>query len=185
MPWLERLSPVGFSCRPGRESTILRIAQRQRGEKPTTEVLAFSPLICFEDTVAPLARRAVRGGAQMLVNLTNDAWFNGSIEPEQHLAQAVFRCVENGVPMVRAANTGVSGMITPVGLRQVLTSAGRTSNFAGMLPCVVSVPRQALPTHYTRWGDWTLGRPAAGFLLVVLLLAYWRKQPTTVMPVSP
>jgi apolipoprotein N-acyltransferase len=185
VPWLQRLSPVGFSCQPGRDSTILRIPQRQRGEEPATQLLAISPLICFEDIVAPLARRAVRGGAQMLVNLTNDAWFNGSIEPEQHLAQAIFRCVENGVPMVRAANTGVSGMITPVGLRQVLTSNGRTSNFAGVLPCVVSVPRQALATHYTRWGEWTLGRPAAGFLLVVLLLAYWRRQPMMQTLVRP
>jgi apolipoprotein N-acyltransferase len=183
VPLLQKLSPVGFSCQPGRESTILRIAQRPRGEEPATATLAFSPLICFEDTVASLARRAVRGGAQMLVNLTNDAWFNGSVEPEQHLVQAVFRCVENGVPMVRAANTGVSGLINPVGLRQVLSSHGQTSNFSGVMPCVVTVCRQPIPTRYTRWGDWTLGRPAAALLVLVLALAYYRKAPEADVPV--
>jgi apolipoprotein N-acyltransferase len=170
IPALEKLSPVGFSCTAGRESTILRIPRRLRGDGLPADELAFSPLICFEDTVAPLARKAVRKGARLLVNLTNDAWFNGSIEPEQHMAHAVFRCVENGVPMVRAANTGVSGVITPVGFRQVLEGNGRTSGFAGVLPCLLAVPRQPLPTLYTRWGDWTLARPAALLFLAVLLM---------------
>jgi apolipoprotein N-acyltransferase len=176
-PFLQRLSPVGFSCQPGRESTLLRIPQRPRGGAPSAAVLVCSPLICFEDTVAPLARRAVRNGARMLVNLTNDAWFNGSIEPEQHLVQAVFRCVENGVPMVRAANTGVSAVITPLGGRQTLMRQGATSNFAGALPCVVPVREEVTPTRYTLYGDWTLGCPAAIVLIAVLVLAGWRRRP--------
>jgi len=94
--------------------------------------------------------------------------FGGSVEPEQHMAQAVFRCVENGVPMVRAANTGVSCAISPIGLRHVLEKNGRTSDFAGALPCVLAVPQQHLPTLYNRWGDWILARPAALLFLVVL-----------------
>ena len=170
IPALGRLSPVGFSCTAGEESTIFRIAHRVRSENAELDELAFSPLICFEDTVAPLARQAVRRGARLLVNITNDAWFNGSVEPEQHMAQAVFRCVENGVPMVRAANTGVSCAISPVGQRQVLESGNRTSDFAGALPCVLAVPRQPLTAPYTRWGDWTLARPAALLFLVLLLV---------------
>ena len=169
IPALEKLSPVGFSCTAGTESTILRIPHRQLGEGLPTDELTFSPLICFEDTVATLARNAVRRGARLLVNITNDAWFNGSVEPEQHMVQAVFRCVENGVPMVRAANTGVSCAISPVGLRQVLESNGRTSDFSGALPCVLAVPQHPLPTPYTRWGDWILARPAALLFLAVLV----------------
>ena len=170
IPALEKLSPVGFSCTAGRESTLLRIPHRMRGDNTCAyaDELTFSPLICFEDTVAPLARKAVRQGARLLVNITNDAWFNGSVEPEQHMAQAVFRCVENGVPMVRAANTGVSCAISPIGLRHVLEKNGRTSDFAGALPCVLAVPQQHLPTLYNRWGDWILARPAALLFLVVL-----------------
>jgi apolipoprotein N-acyltransferase len=168
IPALERLSPVGFSCTPGRESTVMRLP---RASGPRDE-LAFSPLICFEDTVAPLARRAVRRGARLLVNLSNDSWFRGSIEPEQHLAQAVFRCVENGVPMVRAANTGVSGVISPTGFRQVLAVEGKTSGFAGVLRCGVTVPREPFPTVYARVGDWLLAIPAALLLVAVLVAPF-------------
>ena len=171
IPALEKLSPVGFSCTAGTDSTILRIPHRASGEGAPADELAFSPLICFEDTVAPLARHAVRCGARLLVNITNDAWFNGSVEPEQHMVQAVFRCVENGVPMVRAANTGVSCMISPVGGRQVLQSSnGRTSDFSGALPCVLAVPPQALPTLYNRGGDWVLAIPSALLFLAVLIV---------------
>ena len=115
----------------------------------------------------------MRHGAQLLVNVSNDAWFGGSIEPEQHMVQAIFRCVENGVPMVRAANTGVTCAIDPVGrLQFVLESSAHTSGFAGALPCVLAVPQQPLPTLYTRWGDWILARPAA-LLLGVVLLSGW------------
>lgn len=168
VPALERLSPVGFSCTAGKESTIMRIPHRVRGEGLPADELTFSPLICFEDTVADLSRRAVRSGARLLVNISNDAWFNGSVEPEQHLAQAVFRCVENGVPMVRASNAGVSCAISPVGQRQALEQNGKTSNFAGVLPCILAVPPQPLPTPYNRYGDWILARPAALVFLVLL-----------------
>ena len=168
VPALARLSPVGFSCTPGRESTILRVAHRMRGAGLPADELAFSPLICFEDTVASLARNAVHRGARLLVNITNDAWFNGSVEPEQHMAQAVFRCVETGVPMVRAANTGVSCAISPIGMPQVLNNNGRTSNFADTLPCTLAVPRQPLEAGYRRWGDWILARPAALLFLLGL-----------------
>ena len=170
---LEQLSPVGFSCTAGTNSTILRIRHRPPGL--LTDELTFSPLICFEDTVAPLARNAVRRGARLLVNITNDAWFNGSVEPDQHMVQAIFRCVENGVPMVRAANTGVSCAISPVGIRQVLESHGRTSDFVGALPCALAVPLQPLPTLYTRWGDWILALPAALLLLGVLGVPVMRR----------
>ncbi|MEI6212085.1 MAG: apolipoprotein N-acyltransferase [bacterium] len=178
IPALEGLSPVGFSCTAGKESTILRIPHRVRGEGLPADELTFSTLICFEDTVSALARRAVRCGARLLVNITNDAWFNGSVEPEQHLAQAVFRCVENGVPMVRVANTGVSCAISPVGQLQVLERNGQTSNFAGVLPCILAVPQKPLATLYNQYGDWILARPAA--LIVLLLLGVcwfsrWRR----------
>lgn len=167
-PWLARFSPVGFSCTAGRESTVLYVVGRTRADGSSPGELAFSPLICFEDTVAGLARRAVKRGARLLVNLTNDAWFGGSCEPEQHLAQALFRCVETGVPMVRAANTGVTCAIDPLGRRSCLTSEGRRSDFAGFHSVSLAVPQTPFPTLYLRWGDWLLGRPAAALLLAVL-----------------
>lgn len=79
------------------------------------EEMAFSVLICFEDTFSQLSRRFVDLGAQFLVVMTNDAWFERSAAPYQHLDASIFRAVENGVPVVRAANTGVSAFISSRG----------------------------------------------------------------------
>lgn len=72
-------------------------------------------LICFEAIFPELARLQTREGAEILVNLTNDAWFGMTHAPYQHLSMAVFRAVENRRPLVRAANTGISAFIGPKG----------------------------------------------------------------------
>ena len=68
--------------------------------------VGLGPLICYEDIVPDLARQAVRQGAQVLVNLTNDVWFGATRAPYQHRALATFRAVENRVYLVRVTNTG-------------------------------------------------------------------------------
>jgi len=72
-------------------------------------------LICFESIFPDISRKLVLEGAEFLVNLTNDAWFGQTSAPYQHLSMAVFRCIENGLPMARAANTGISAFILPDG----------------------------------------------------------------------
>ena len=71
--------------------------------------------ICFEILFPGLVRRAVADGAELLINLTNDAWFGRSSAPHQHFAEAVVRAVESDRWVVRAANTGISGIIAPTG----------------------------------------------------------------------
>ena len=75
----------------------------------------FSVLICYEAIFPDLARLAVRNGARMLINITNDGWFRDTGAPYQHLAMSGFRSVENRVPLVRAANTGISAAFDPAG----------------------------------------------------------------------
>ena len=75
----------------------------------------FGALICYEGVFPALTRRFVAGGADFLVNITNDAWYGRTSAPYQHLAQVTFRAVENRVPLVRAANTGISAFIDPDG----------------------------------------------------------------------
>ncbi len=86
-------------------SATLRASNAQR----------FGVLICFEDTIPELSRNFVRKGADLLVNITNDAWFKKTSAPYQHLSASVFRAIENRVALVRAANTGVSCVIDPQG----------------------------------------------------------------------
>jgi apolipoprotein N-acyltransferase len=75
----------------------------------------FGVLICYEDVFPALTRRFAAGGADFLVNVTNDGWYGRTSAPHQHLAQATFRAIENRAPLVRAANTGISAVIDPDG----------------------------------------------------------------------
>ncbi len=108
----------------------------------------FGCLICFESIFPDLARDAVRGGAAWLVNITNDEWFGRSAAIEQHAAMAVFRAVENRVPVARCANTG---------LTWIIDARGRvTASAPAFTEAVVSGPLSARgpETPFTRWGDW-------------------------------
>ncbi len=72
-------------------------------------------LICFEGIFPELARDYVRRGSDLLINITNDAWFGRSSAPYQHLGMTRFRAVENRIWIARAANTGISAIISPSG----------------------------------------------------------------------
>lgn len=112
----------------------------------------FSVLICFEDIFPELARAAVRKGAQFLVVMTNDAWFHKSAAPHQHLQASVFRAIENGVPVVRAANTGVSAFISDGGkvLDRVKDQKGQDIFIGGGL--VREMTSSRVMTLYQRGG---------------------------------
>jgi apolipoprotein N-acyltransferase len=73
-------------------------------------------LICYEGIFPEAARDYKRNRADLLVNITNDAWFGRTSAPYQHLSMTVFRAVENRLYLVRAANTGVSAVIDPTGV---------------------------------------------------------------------
>jgi len=73
-------------------------------------------LICYEGIFPEAAREYKRNRADLLVNITNDAWFGRTSAPYQHLSMTVFRAVENRLYLVRAANTGVSAVIDPTGV---------------------------------------------------------------------
>ena len=115
----------------------------------------LAPLVCFEDILPYLARNDVRAGARALVNVTNDAWFDDVIAPRQHMRNAVLRAVENRVPLIRAANTGVSCVIEPTGaVSAMLTDGAGDTAAAGVLWATVAVPDPAMPlTCYARFGD--------------------------------
>jgi len=103
--------------------------------------------ICYEAIFPELVRRLTRRDAVLLVNITNDAWFGRSAAPDQHLAMAIVRAVENRRPMVRAANTGISALIDPYG--RILARAPLLES-AVLLGTVR--PRDDR-TVYTRCGD--------------------------------
>lgn len=147
LPFLRAMTPIEASFDAGNVSTIFEM------EEPP---VPFSVLICFEDTVSHLARRAVRNGARLLVNQTNDAWFRKSSAARQHMTHSVLRAVENGVPVVRAANTGVSCGVDRQGrVHDVLADDTGNTFVKGFRIVELEVPSQDQPlTFYTRAGDW-------------------------------
>ena len=105
------------------------------------------PLICYE-AIFPGEVVDETNRPQWLVNVTNDAWFGISSGPHQHFASARLRAVEEGLPLVRAANTGISGVIDPYGRVIARLGLDRTGVVTATLP-------QALPkTPFAFWGNW-------------------------------
>jgi apolipoprotein N-acyltransferase len=168
IPALGRLAPLGFSCTAGTTGTVFRL--------PSSSV-PFSALICFEDSVAWLARDAVRNGARFLVNQTNDAWFDGSAAAVQHMSHCVFRCVENRVPAVRAANTGVSCFIARTGRIEGLESLEREGwklGVAGFSAAPLLVNPGAGRSFYTRHGDLPFALPCGVAAALGIVLTFVR-----------
>jgi apolipoprotein N-acyltransferase len=146
--FLETIAPIG-DIAAGKEYTLFDVSRATR--RP---LAVFSVLICFEDLFPELSRRFVDKGAEFLVNITNDAWFGDTSSPYQHLAASVFRAVENRVFLVRSANTGVSGFISPQGkiISLVEDRQGKNTFIPGRLTQQIAVPKLTL-SFYTQYGD--------------------------------
>ena len=133
--------------------------------------ISVIPTVCFEDTVARKMRKFVKGGGQLIVNITNDGWFKNSEAAAQHFANAKFRSIEFRRPTVRSANTGVSAVINSHGTvldrktreRSILLDDSGSHLSRGWLYATVQVPLEGPLTLYARFGDW--------FSILALLIA--------------
>ncbi len=152
--WLKEYFPIAdFS--PGRQWTVFSLPP-----------ISFSVLICFEDLFPELARQFVLRGAQSLLVITNDAWFERSAGSLQHVQASVFRAVENRVCVGRAANTGWSGFIDPVGRRY-----GAVKLFKPGVS-IQPVWASGVRSIYTRTGDWF---PWLCWIVVVIIGGLWKR----------
>ena len=117
--------------------------------------------ICYEAIFPSLVRRFAAGGAELLVNVTNDAWYGTTSAPHQHLAMAAFRAIENRRYLVRAANTGITAVVDPRG--RVL----EPTRLFDTTVLVREVPFVAETTFYTRHGD-VFARACAAMALALV-----------------
>lgn len=131
----------------------------------------FGVMICFEATYPEFARALTRGGAGLLVNISNDVWLTGAggmAAAEQHLAMAAIRAVENRRPLARATMGGINGFVDPAGRLYDLSQAPDSVSFAQV------EPRTEI-TLYTRFGDWFVALCAAFSLVCLVYALSWRK----------
>jgi apolipoprotein N-acyltransferase len=157
LPFLTRLVPGEYEFRPGRNTEPLRSGP-----------LALGTLICYEAIFPELAQKQVAQGANVLVNISNDAWFGRSSAPVQHLHLAVLRAVEQGRALIRCTNTGISAFIGPDGRMETTTKL-----FTTAAPRKKDVP---LLTETTFYHDCFGLIHLAFFLAVPVLLAACRRK---------
>jgi apolipoprotein N-acyltransferase len=147
LPFLKYLTPIQGGWTPGDKSVVF-----------SDNNFTAAPLICFEDVFPKTARAAAANEPDFLVNLSNDGWFGESAEQRQHLANAVFRAVENRLLLVRCSNNGVTGWIDAHGrLQEILRDRTGNEYAAGAL--TVEIPlrtstEKSPPTFYQKHGDW-------------------------------
>ncbi|HEY5241505.1 MAG TPA: apolipoprotein N-acyltransferase, partial [Polyangiaceae bacterium] len=134
-----------------------------------------SALVCYEDMLPEAGREAFAVAPNLLVNVTNDAWFSGTSEPELHLRVAVLRAVELRRDLVRAVNAGPASWVDAAGrVRRRATT--RSASTVSAVPSLLDAPG----TFYARFGD----APWAMLALVLANIAVWRatrrrRAPTT------
>jgi apolipoprotein N-acyltransferase len=146
-----------------------------RGDDPAPMELPFGKLgvlICYESVFPQLSREFRRKGVDVLVNITNDAWFGRSVAPHQHESHIALRAIENRVGIVRSANTGISEYVDPLGRRhgptELFVRAART----------YQAQTTDLLTLYVRIGDW-IGTASFAAVLLLLATAWWRGRRAT------
>jgi apolipoprotein N-acyltransferase len=157
-PAIATLSPETGSFTAGTGVAVFDIPGKAR----------IGPLICYEDLLASMSRQATQAGAEVLLNILNDAWYGNTAAPYQHQALALWRAIENRRYLLRGSNSGVTSIIDPVGR---IVAEGQLFSAE-----VVSgtVQRLRLTTFYTRYGD------AFAWLVTGIAAVWvWRGRPRT------
>jgi apolipoprotein N-acyltransferase len=152
---LRTLAASGVDFTPGNGVRSLRVP----GLPP------FSPLICYE-AIFPGAVVDRDDRPDFMLNATNDGWYGKTIGPYQHFAIVRVRAIEEGLPLVRAANTGISGIVDPLGHVKVRLGLGKKGFIDGDLPTPLP------PTFFSQWREfplWSL------FTLLVMTFGYCRR----------
>lgn len=157
--FVERMVPAVGSLVPGRGRTL-----------HSFQNIAYASPICYEIIFPDEVRRFVKRGARFLVTITNDGWYGTSAAPHQHFAQAVLRAVENRRFVLRAATTGISGLIDPYGRIVRQSRLEEATLIAGDV-----TPSGAL-TFYARFGD-LFAAASAALAAAFLILALMKRRP--------
>jgi apolipoprotein N-acyltransferase len=150
VPFGEYVPMEALLSRAGVKKLVRQVGAFTPGTEPRVghvDGRGFGAFICYEAIFPDLVREFVARGADLLVNITNDAWYGWTSAPYQHFAMAIFRAVENRKYLIRSANTGITAVVDPHG--RVLEQT-RLFEPAVLVRDVALVPGR---TFYTRHGD--------------------------------
>ena len=175
LPFLKWFTPVGGDTTAGDRPVQFEI------RNPSAKM---SVLICFEDMFPQEARAHVDPDTDFLVNLSNDGWFGHGAEQWQQAASGIFRAVENGVPLLRCTNDGLTCWADAQGrVRQIYSDSGNVYGPGFIIAQVpLLAPQDHRQTFYNRHGDW-FPCSCSGIGLLWLAATLWnRKKPNRAMP---
>ncbi|KAB2833243.1 MAG: apolipoprotein N-acyltransferase, partial [Caedimonadaceae bacterium] len=145
------IGSLDFKAGPGPESITL-----------SNDFPPFSGLVCYEVIFPSAVINTAQERPKWMLNVTNDAWYGNTSGPYQHLEMARMRAIEEGVPLVRAANSGISAVFDAYGRMK----GSIKLSTAGVLDVFLPTPTQTRPL-YARWGDWI----TLGLLVIVFVFA--------------
>jgi apolipoprotein N-acyltransferase len=172
LPFMKYLTPVQGGFTPGKKPVPFYLSDLR---------VKTSVLICFEDTFPHLARESVDEDTDFLVNITNNGWFGESAAQWQHGTTAIFRAVENGVPLLRCSNNGLTCWVDQFGrIRQMFKDAKGTIYGEGIMTAQIplSATRAHGRTFYNARGDvfgWTCVA-WVGVLVGRKVVGWWRER---------
>jgi apolipoprotein N-acyltransferase len=167
LPFLRWLTPIGDGFTPGDRPVPFEM---------THPDARCSVLICFEDIFPQEAREHAGPDIDFLINLTNDGWFGNGPEQLQQAAGAVFRAVENGMPLLRCTNNGLTCWVDAQGRLRRIQEAGGNIYGPGFITPTIPLPPPGghRRTFYNRYGDW-FGWSCCGLSVCALMLPRGRR----------
>ena len=191
LPFLKWFTPITGGWTPGdravqfeirtagadaADQVITLIGTNETAAPPERRTITASPLICFEDIFPRLGREAADDDTDFLINLTNDGWFGESSEQWQHAAAAVFRAVENNLPLIRCANNGVTCLVDSHGrVRRLFADPAGNVHGRGSMTAEIPLAAGRAPTYYHRHGDW-FAWSCVGLTFISLLRWFRRRR---------
>lgn len=154
--WLRPMTGITGDMLPGKKPVLFSFSVG-------TGTVRLAPFICYEALYPSLVRKMALRRPDFLVVLSDDAWFGRSDAPYQLFRQSLLRAVENGIPLIRVANTGISGVMEPNG-----TLLGQTSLFTRQ-EVTINVRQNRRATFYRLHGEWVFRLS----LLFILCFLAW------------
>lgn len=185
LPFLKWFTPIESGFTAGKEPVAFKVSVavpdraegEQRNFRPAPSLRA-GMLICFEDAIAAAARESA-ADADFLLNVTNDGWFSESSQQFQHAAHSVFRAVENGMPVVRCTNNGLTCWVDETGFMHDI-GVGDAADVYGtgfrIIRLLVPASGTRAPTFYQRHGNW-FGWSCVVLTAALVVLSHRKRSP--------
>ena len=164
---LRKVVPIGEDCVAGTSVSLMPLTTR------SGFTFMAGALICYEDVFPELAREHALAGADLLIVITNDAWYGREAGAYQHAAHSILLAAATGLPVLRCGNAGWSGSIDGLGRATPIGENGSIFFRGSQLAATVSLPREHQPlTFWVRHGDWAVGLGGVFFALTYV----WRRR---------